>query len=270
MNTRSSSGKATRGARRQAAGTASKRATKAISPKKRAKSPTPATAKKARPRRVNVARFGFDGPIADNVKLPKPGGGLHAPAPEPDYPAAIGFVKARHFAARTSRTITQVVIHITDGVAKDCRRTAEFFRSGETTASAHYVVGQDGKVIQCVREKDVAFHGHDANSSSIGIEHQARTRGELKSSDPGMEATEEQYLASARLVYSLCAKYGLPLHIAWLNDPARRPGGPVRGHHEADSKTTHTNCPEGKKGTSVAWKWERYKAVMKQVHLSMG
>lgn len=223
-------------------------------------------------RRVDVARFGFDGPIDDNVKLikrPRDSG----PGQGADYPGAYGFLQARSYATANPdrpRTISRIVLHITDGRAKDPRRTAEFFHSGETTASAHYVVGQDGRVMQCVRERDIAFHAHDANATAIGIEHNARTRGELGASDAGMEVTDEQYRASARLVYLLCAKYDLPLHIAWLANPAQRVSGPVLGHHEADSRTTHTNCPEGKKGTSQAWRWDRFKAAMRKIHDELG
>jgi N-acetyl-anhydromuramyl-L-alanine amidase AmpD len=87
-----------------------------------------------------------------------------------------------------------------------------------------------------------AFHAHDANSRSIGIEHCARTPGELGKTDVGLPPSDGQYRASAKLVAYLLTAAGL--------QPTREY---VMGHHEIDPKTTHTGCPD-----SCGWDWSYY------------
>ena len=36
---------------------------------------------------------------------------------------------------------------------------------------AHYIIGSDGEIIQCVLETEVAYHDNSANGYSIGIEN---------------------------------------------------------------------------------------------------
>jgi N-acetyl-anhydromuramyl-L-alanine amidase AmpD len=160
----------------------------------------------------------------------------------PDYPQASRFAPAastnyRHVSG--TRTINRVVIHITDG-GRRITGTIGWFqnpdqrnpRGKHITVSSHYVIGQDGEVVQMVRHNDVAWHGGHANGDSIGIEHVANTR--------GLNPTEPQYAASAALVAWLCATYGIPIDREH-----------VRGHKEADPRTTH-DCP------SRIWDWDHY------------
>jgi N-acetyl-anhydromuramyl-L-alanine amidase AmpD len=100
-------------------------------------------------------------------------------------------------------------------------------------SSAHFVVGQDGTVVQCVRLTDVAYHAHQANSDSVGIEHSDRKKGELGPNDPGLPPNPTQLEASARLVVWLLEQCGL--------EPTR---DVIKGHGEVDPETTHTDCPD--------------------------
>lgn len=163
-----------------------------------------------------------------------------------DYPGSGRFVQAKYYKAYSGteappeRRITGIVIHITDGPQRTALGIANYFRDPRDAqgravqASAHYVVGQQGEIVQCVRDGDVAFHAHDANGWSIGIEHCANTR--------GMGLTEIQYANSAALVSWLCDRYDIP-----------RSRTTIRGHAEADPKTTHKQCPGGAK-----WDWAYY------------
>lgn len=161
----------------------------------------------------------------------------------PDYPGASRFVPAHasnYRASASPRTVDKIVIHITDGGRKIDGTIAWFQNGNQTTASgkvihvsAHYVVGQDGEVVQMVRNNDIAWHAGSANRSSIGIEHVANTK--------GLIPTDAQYRASADLVAWLCGQYGLPLDRVH-----------VLGHAEADSKTTHRACP------NAVWDWDKY------------
>lgn len=135
---------------------------------------------------------------------------------------------------------SKVVIHVTDGHA-DPRPVAEMWQQAHHGSSAHFVVGQDGTILQTVHLVDIAYHAHAANAYSVGIEHCARSPGELGSTDPGLPVSDAQYQASARLVAYLCRAAGL--------EPTR---DTIRGHCEIDLQTTHQDCP------NKIWDWGRY------------
>jgi len=192
---------------------------------------------------------GIEGAIEDNLPEDESSRALDE-SETPDYPLAESFVAAASFRrSKGERKVQRIVIHITDG-QPNYLNTVRYFqnpmRNGEPiSVSAHYVVGQHGEVVQMVRNQDIAFHAGAANANSIGIEHCARTPGELGPADPGFPVTDEQYLCSAYLVKWLCQQYGLP-----------RDREHVLGHAEADRTTTHTDCPTGR------WDWEHFMTIL--------
>jgi N-acetyl-anhydromuramyl-L-alanine amidase AmpD len=157
---------------------------------------------------------------------------------------------ADRYAVRNSRTIDAIVLHCTDGKAVDARQTArnvfampkEVLSDGKVRAqSAHYIVGRDGTVVQCVRHKDIAYHANTENPTTIGIEHNAR--------DPGdTTLTDIQYWKSAELVVWLGQKLGLPMD-RWY----------IWGHSEIDPTTSHRTCPQR------ALDWETYMQAIADV-----
>lgn len=177
---------------------------------------------------------------------PIPANGTAARESTGDYPGSLRFVQARFYrkftptASQPQRKITHIVIHITDGPQRTALGVASYFqnphdaRGNPVSASAHYVIGQQGEVVQCVRDRDVAFHAHAASNYSIGIEHCANTR--------GMGHTPVQYASSAALVRWLCDRYSVPIDRVH-----------VLGHAEADRATSHTRCPTG-----AGWRWKEY------------
>src|SRR5262245_42275260 len=96
-----------------------------------------------------------------------------------------------------------IVIHNTDGHA-EARPVAEMWQQSGHGSSAHFVIGQDGAVFQSVRIADTAWHAHEANGVSVGIEHCARTPREWGPHDLGLPPSDALYAASARLVRWLC------------------------------------------------------------------
>src|SRR5262249_15577939 len=144
---------------------------------------------------------GIDGPIPDDASgqaLGRSARALDAPSPECD--PASRFVPANRSNYRPpskQRTIDQIVIHITDGGSR-IDGTISWFQNPKSGVSAHYVVGQDGTIVQMVKHDDVAYHAHTANGRSIGIEHVARSP-ETRH-DSGLYPTPAQYCASAMLV----------------------------------------------------------------------
>lgn len=153
----------------------------------------------------------------------------------PEYPQASRFEAAATGNFRVvsgTRTIDKIVIHITDGGA-NINGTISWFKNPTAKVSSHYVIGQDGEIVQMVAHNNVAWHAGSANGTSIGIEHVANTK--------GLNPTAAQMCASAALVTWLCGQYGIPADRAH-----------ILGHAEADGKTTHTACP------NAVWDWVYY------------
>lgn len=134
-------------------------------------------------------------------------------------------------ANRKPEDIDHIVIHETDGRGI-AMNVATMWQEAHHGSSAHLVVGQDGNVIQSVLFKDIAYHAHRANRTSIGVEHCARAKGEFFPDDPGLPLSQVQLAASARLVAWLCKHCGL--------SPTR---ATIVGHCEIDDVTTHRQCP---------------------------
>lgn len=196
---------------------------------------------------------GIEEPIPDDgAHEPAPAQELRARAldtPQPEYPGASRFAPAHgtnYRTMRTTRAIRRIVIHITDGGSRITGTIGWFQnpdqrnrRNEPISVSAHYVIGQDGEVVQMVRHNDVAWHANAANGDSIGIEHVANTK--------GLVPTEDQYRCSARLVAWLCQQFGLPADRTH-----------ILGHAEADRRTTHSSCP------NAVWDWDRYMAMVQE------
>lgn len=150
-------------------------------------------------------------------------------------------------------TFNLVVIHCTDGGPK-AEYTAEMFatakldRDPPRATSAHFVIGQDGTVIQCVDLGDVAYHASECNSISVGVEHCARTPMELSHTDPGIPFSDAQYAASAKLTAWLCLTAGLPID-----------RDHIKGHNEASPKDRHDDCPTG-----PGFNWDRYLELVRE------
>jgi N-acetyl-anhydromuramyl-L-alanine amidase AmpD len=182
---------------------------------------------------------GIDGPIPDDDPAAM-AEALDEPGPEDPYSSRFVSAHSGNFrrrpASKGPRPVERIVIHITDGGSK-LNGTVGWFRNPAAKVSSHYIVGRDGEIVQMVRHNDVAWHANNANGNSIGIEHNANTR--------GLMPTEPQYRCSARLVAWLCHQYGIPVD-----------RDHVLGHSEADTRTTHTSCP------NAVWDWDTYMQML--------
>ena len=107
--------------------------------------------------------------------------------------------------------------------------------------AAHYVVGRDGTVVQCVLHKDIAHHAGAANAYTICIEHNTRA-----SVDATLKG--KQYLKSAELVVWLGKKLGIPMDRYY-----------ILGHSEADPGTSPSRC------SGRALHWETYMQAIAHV-----
>lgn len=119
-----------------------------------------------------------------------------------------------NFKASSNKQNKYIVIHYvgaTGGAEANCKYFASTYRG----ASAHYFVGHEGEIWQCVEDKDIAWHcgatryKHAAcrNDNSIGIELCCR-----KNFSNGTWYFEEETVNSAiGLVKELMAKYNIPV-----------------------------------------------------------
>lgn len=113
---------------------------------------------------------------------------------------------------------TWLVLHKTasGGTAQDI---ATFFAGDPAMASTHYIVGQDGTIVQCVLEVDGAGGnccletGHasylplgvNMNVKTVSIEHVD------PASDNSTPLTSAQQAASFKLVHDICMRHNIPM-----------------------------------------------------------
>lgn len=117
------------------------------------------------------------------------------------------------------RRISCLVLHATATSGIDSPR--EWLCNPESEASAHYLVGRDGKILQLVDEDNVAWHAGESrwrgteyvnpkdgkttvNNRSIGIEM-------VNSNDGKMPYPPEQVAAVLALAVPICKDYGIKI-----------------------------------------------------------
>ena len=136
---------------------------------------------------------------------------------------------------RGAPTVDYIIIHIAQGSYSG---TIGWFQHRRANVSAHYVVGRTGRVAQCVRNADVAWHAGNwtYNRKSIGIEHAGYA---------GRRWTDSTYRSSARLSAYLCGRFNIPVD--------RRH---IRGHGSVPGVATR--CP-GRR-----FNWDRYLRLVRR------
>ncbi len=103
---------------------------------------------------------------------------------------------------RRAKDVDTIVVHVAQGSYSG---TIGWFGKSRSNVSAHYVVSRDGRVAQCVRDDNIAWHAGlwRYNKRSIGIEHAGYA------SEP---KTAHQYRASAKLSAYLSRQFGIPVN----------------------------------------------------------
>jgi N-acetyl-anhydromuramyl-L-alanine amidase AmpD len=159
-----------------------------------------------------------------------------------DYAEAIPMYVDRARVFIESNRPKWIVIHKTAGF-HTAQEVAAYFATNAEMTSTHYVIGQDGTVVQCVREQDGAGGncclepGHapflptdvNLNLLTISIEHVDPTP------DNSTPLTPAQKEASFRLIADICQRHGIP---ARHGDAA----GGIIGHFELDP-LSRARCP---------------------------
>lgn len=147
-------------------------------------------------------------------------------------------------------TLDTIVIHTIEGSFGGC---IGWFQQGSpprpVATAAHYVVSRGGDVCQMVPDAAKCYHAGNANSRSIGIEHEARVnpwtpRPGRPPPFPTNDFPEAMLTASARIVVVLCAKYHIPVDRRHIVGHAEVPGA------------THTD-------PGVSWPWDHYLSLIR-------
>lgn len=158
-----------------------------------------------------------------------------------DQPGAIWMASQHHNTGRNGYAPKWLIIHGTAG-GSSAENIGAWFQNPDSQVSSHYVVGQDGHVVQCVREANTAWangrieSGADSwwsvnpNYVTISIEH-------VKSAtDNSNQLTAVQKTASFNLVRDIIARYP-----AIRKDWATSAGG-ITGHFSI-SPISRERCP---------------------------
>ena len=159
-----------------------------------------------------------------------------------DYGPAQWMPTSHFWPARYGNTPRWIILHGTAG-GGSAQNVATYFQSNNPPTSTHYVIGQDGTVVQCVAEADAAWGngivsaGHDPwwsadlnpNLVTLSIEH---CKPHTDNSD---QLTAVQQAASFALVAHLCAAHGIPARAADAN-------GGITGHASIDP-VNRSGCP---------------------------
>jgi N-acetyl-anhydromuramyl-L-alanine amidase AmpD len=167
-----------------------------------------------------------------------------------------------HFEHGRPGAVSFIVIHDIDGTKQSAQNS---FQSSGSNTSAQYIVGNDGSILQMVREGDSANHAGNSvfNAYAIGVEHEGFSKNPSGGAWPFPPAL---YDASARLVAHLAVKYGVPIdrdHIIGHYQV------PVHTTDVAVCATTSTTCGGGDHHNDpgiggLNWDWEGYMARVRQ------
>lgn len=149
---------------------------------------------------------------------------------------------------RNGNSIKYIVCHFTGNQNDKASGNANYFRSVNRQASAHYFV-DDNEIVQVVREGDTSWHCGDGNgrygitnSNSIGIEMCA-TNGDIS------EKTIENTLW---LVKSLMNKYGIDIdHVVRHYDASRKCCPSPFAHNNWSRWWEFKNRLKGEQGVNV-------------------
>jgi len=156
----------------------------------------------------------------------------------PDYPNALWIPNKNYFSDTGKKSF--LILHGTAG-GSSAQGVAQFFQSTEGSnepVSSHYIVGQDGAIIQTVAEKDGAYGNGVVNNPNwtgnpnfytISIEH-------VKPDDANATAlTPAQQAASFALIKDICQRNGIGMHDADDNSG-------ITGHFSIDP-VNRARCP---------------------------
>lgn len=100
--------------------------------------------------------------------------------------------------------VTKIVVHWVGNANTTAQANRNYFESLKTKkiyASAHYIIGLEGEILQCIPESEIAYHAKEANSYSIGIEN--------CHPDWSGKFNDKTYQSLIQLCADICKRYNL-------------------------------------------------------------
>ena len=100
--------------------------------------------------------------------------------------------------------VTNIVVHWVGNANTTAKANRDYFESLKTKkiyASAHYIIGLEGEILQCIPENEIAYHATVANGYSIGIEN--------CHPDWNGKFNDKTYASLIQLCVELCKRYQL-------------------------------------------------------------
>jgi hypothetical protein len=147
-----------------------------------------------------------------------------------------------------------IVIHITDG-SGIFQNTLDNWKTPGITC-AQLLIGQLGEAAQTMSLRFAAEHAHKLNGRSIGMEHECRSAGQIRSPLDGvLPPSDLMYQKSAFLSAYLLKAAGLPVEF----------GKTIGGHKQMDPDTDHDDCPLG-----CGWDWDLYLQLVNAEYARIG
>lgn len=148
-------------------------------------------------------------------------------------PVAILSAAEGNFGSRGTTLVDLVVLHCTEGTFHSA---CCWFANPAAKASAHYVVGRNGQIAQCVPEAFEAFHAGNSlyNRRSIGIEMEG-----YAAQPQSFPVDSVLFDVTAALVAEVCQRHGVSVdrqHIIG-HDEVPDPKDPTKkggAHHHGD------------------------------------
>lgn len=129
---------------------------------------------------------------------------------------------------RNLTALNDIVIHYVGNPGTSAQNNRDWFANPESNVSAHFVVGLEGEVIQCLPLEEISSASNHRNPDTISIE--------VCHPDETGKFTDETYAALVRLT-------------AWLCDSAGLPRENVIRHYDVTGK----NCPKYFVENEEAW-----------------
>lgn len=124
------------------------------------------------------------------------------------------FVPAKGFTRTSGRAIDVIVIHTIEAPEKGgtAESTARYFQTTDRQVSAHYNIDADS-IVQCVREKDVAWAAPGCNHDGIQLEHAGYARQTAR--DWRDDYSRRMLERSAALSAEIAKRHKIP--VVWLS-----------------------------------------------------
>ncbi|ORX88745.1 N-acetylmuramoyl-L-alanine amidase-like protein [Basidiobolus meristosporus CBS 931.73] len=161
-----------------------------------------------------------------------------------DEPGALWIGSPNFFANRHGLKPTYLIVHGTAGFTK-AEDVGHWFADPSSQVASHYVVGQDGKVVQCVKESDGAWanggkepgadywwtdSSANPNDRTISIEHVK------PKTDNSNELTAAQKTATFKLIKNIIAR-NPGIRVGWADA-----SGGITGHYSMQPQS-RARCP---------------------------